>query len=107
MPDDNIPLWVYKAVTGFVAFVSGVWIKSWIDKYGLKSGKDRKKDGNYLVINESMIDRIVTAFEDHTSTMRDIATTLKSHEQEREVNDRMIREIHNHILNKNVNGGVH
>ncbi len=106
MTDDNIPLWVYKGVTGLVAFVSGVWIKSWIDKYAWKSGKDRRKDGNYLVINESMIERIVTAFEDHTSTMRDIANTLKTHEEERERNSLMIKEIHSRIVNK-LNGEVH
>lgn len=105
--EDHIPLWVYKAISGFVIFVSGVWIKSWIDKNAWRSGKDRRKDGNYLVINESMIERIVSAFEEHTSTMRDIANTMKLHEEDREKNSLMIREIHAKISAKNVNGGLH
>lgn len=105
MTEENVPFWVYKAVTGFVAFVSGIWIKSWVDKYAWKGGKERRKDGNYLVINEQMIERIVKSFEDHTKTMQEVASSLhiqteilKDHIEEDRESYRLLQQIHNKVV---------
>jgi hypothetical protein len=102
MSDDQIPNWFYKFILGLVGVAGGVGFKAWFDKFVWKN-RERRKDGNYLVINEAMIERIVSSFEEHTKTMRDIANTLSRHEDDRVENSKMIQEIHS-TLTRN---GIH
>lgn len=107
MSEDQIPAWFYKFIMAIIGAVGGIGLKSWFDK-NVWNKKERRKDGNYLVINEDMINRIITSFEEHTKTMQDVAHTLRGqmdvlrdHIEEDRESARLLRDIHDRVVGGN------
>ena len=87
MPSVEIPQWVVNIVFLFVMWIIGIIMSEWIKKNVFKANKkienpeyDRRKS-SVLMIDQTMFQQFLKAFEEHTQTMQKLVVLMEQHKE--------------------------